>query len=50
MLQQMANFLCSHCNDPRILNPGMIVCVRVCDCVCVPCACVRVRVCDCVYV
>ena len=24
MLQQMANFLCSHCNDPRILNPGMI--------------------------
>ena len=26
MLQQMANFLCSHCNDPRILNPGILTC------------------------
>ena len=24
VLQQMANLLCSHCNNPRILNPGMI--------------------------
>ena len=45
VLQQMANFLCSHCNDPRILNPGMATLVCVCVCVCVLCMCLYVLVC-----